>query len=150
MSSWEGSGSKSWPAQPLSPSISLFMDPSSDFVFGCHTPSLSVNSFPTPLILDAICNSFSGLSYLWGTSQACPVAALLSVYPNGTSVKNKLGSIDLPSCCLHSVGLLQFCSRCLAVVLILYSTRPDHMHGSTSDVLCIRWSFKLQARYTIL
>ncbi|TKS79519.1 Collagen alpha-1(XI) chain [Collichthys lucidus] len=50
----------------------LCMDPSTGCVFGCCTPSLSVNSFPTPLLLDAICNSFSGLSYLCGASQACP------------------------------------------------------------------------------
>lgn len=75
-----------------------------------------LTAFPTPLILDAICNSFSGLSYLCGASQACPVPALLSVYHNCTSVKNKLSSIDLPSCCLHNVGavyFLQFCPRCL-------------------------------------
>lgn len=91
--------------QPLSPSISLCMNPFTGSVFGCCTPSLSINSFPTPLILDAICDSFSGLSYLCDTTQACPAPALLSVYHNCTSVKNKLSSIDLPSCCLHSAGL---------------------------------------------
>lgn len=91
--------------QSLSSSISLCMNPSTGFVCGCCTPSLSINSFPTPLILDAICNSFSGLSYLCGATQAWPVPALLSVYHNCTPVKNKLSSIDLPSCCLHSFGL---------------------------------------------
>ena len=103
--------------QLLSPSISLCTNPSTGCVFGCCTPSLSVNSFPTPLILDAICKGFSGLSYLRGASQACPVPALLSVYHNCTSVKNKLSSIDLPSRCLHNVGLFTSCNSAHAALL---------------------------------
>lgn len=103
--------------QPLSRSISLCADPSTDFVFGCCTPSLSVSIFPTLLILDAICNSFSVQSYLCGASQACPVAAFLSVYHNSTSVKNKLGSIDPPSCCLHSVWLFTSCNSAHTALL---------------------------------
>lgn len=90
-SSWAGSGSKSWLVRSLyPPSISLCTSPSTGCVFGCCTPSLCVNSFPTPLILDAICNSFSGLSYLCATSRACPVPALLSVYHNCTSVEKQI------------------------------------------------------------
>lgn len=129
------------------------MDPSTGCVFGCCTPSLSVNSFPTPLILDAICNSFSGLSYLCGASQACPVPALLSVYHNCTSVKNKLSSIDLPSCRLHNVGLFTSCNSAHAAVLwcpCLYCTVLCLVYicmwavMSTIDVHCIRVSFKVQ------
>lgn len=142
-----GSGSKYWPVS--SPSISLRLNPSADFVFGCRTPSLSVNIFPTPLILDAICNSSSRLSYLCGASQACPMAALLSVYHNGTSVRNKLGSADPPSCCLflpaspsfsaqrRAVNLLQFCPRRLMVVPLLMprSVMPHHMCVRSNESL---------------
>lgn len=94
---------------PLDPSA----DPTIDFGFGCCTPSLPVNSFPTPLILDAICNNFSRLPYLVGASQACPAAALLTICHNCTSVKNQLSSIDTPPlpthfCCLHKF-YAQFC-----------------------------------------
>lgn len=138
--------------QPLSRSISLCADPSTDFVFGCCTPSLSVSIFPTLLILDAICNSFSVQSYLCGASQACPVAAFLSVYHNSTSVKNKLGSIDPPSCCLHSVWLFTSCNSAHAALLwcpCLYCTVLCLVicmwaAMSTSDVHCIRWSFKFK------
>lgn len=41
--------------QPLSSSISLCSDPSTGCVFGCCTPSTTVNSFSTSLILGAIC-----------------------------------------------------------------------------------------------
>lgn len=54
----------------------------------------SVNSFPTLLILDAISNNFSWLPYLFGASQACPAAALLTVCLKCTSVKNQLSSLD--------------------------------------------------------
>lgn len=109
------------PTRP--PSISLRLNPSADFVFGCRTPSLSVNIFATLLILDAICSSSSRLSYLCGASQACPMAALLSVYHNSTSVRNKLGSADpavsfsLPlPLSLHSVGLLTSCNSAHAAL----------------------------------
>lgn len=120
-------------------------------VFGCCTPSFSVNSFPTLLILDAICKSFSGLSYLCGASQACPVPALLSVYHNCTSVKNKLSSIDLPSCCLHNVGLFTSCNSAHAALLwcpCLYCTVLSTLYicmwtvMSTIDVHCITECFK--------
>lgn len=52
------------------------------------------------------------LSYLHGASQACPTAALLSVYHNGTSVRNQLGSTG-PRCRLpppaECSGLLTSC-----------------------------------------
>lgn len=85
-------------------------DPTIDFGFGCCTPSLPVNSFPTPLILDAICNNFSRLQYLVGASQACPAAALLTICHNCTSVKNQLSGIDPPPlfCCLYKF-CPQFC-----------------------------------------
>lgn len=128
------------------------MHPSTGCVFGCRAPSLSVNSFPTPLILDAICNSFSGLPYLRGASQACPVPALLSVYHNRTSVKNKLSGIDLPSplspqC--RAVYLLRFCPRrCLLWCPCLYCTVLCLVYicmravMSTIDVHCIRLCFR--------
>lgn len=139
--------------QPLSLLISPCMNPSTGCIFGCCTPSLSVNSFPTPLILDAICNSFSGLSYLCGTSQACPVPALLWVYHNCTSVKNKLSSIDLPSCCLPKVRLFTSCNSAHATLLCcpcLYGTVLCLVYicmwavMSTIDVLCIRECFKCE------
>ena len=111
--------------QHLSPLISLCMSPSTGCVFGRCTPSLSVHSLPTPLILDAICNSFRRLSYLRGASQACPVPALLSVYHKCTSVKNKLSSIDLPSCCLRNVRLFASCNSAHGTLLCcssLYGT----------------------------
>lgn len=137
------------PPPPAPPSISLRLNPSADFVFGCRTPSLSVNIFPTPLILDAICNSSSRLSYLCGASQACPMAALLSVYHNGTSVRNKLGSADPPSCWLflpaslsfsaqrRAVNLLQFCPRRLMVVPLLMPrcVMPHHMCVRSNESL---------------
>ncbi len=110
-------GQSPGPSAAFIPTISLCTNPSTDFVLGCCTPSLSVNSFPTPLILDAICNSFSALSYLCGASQACPAVALLSVYHNCTSVKNKLSSIDLHSCCLYSVRLFTSCNSAHAALL---------------------------------
>lgn len=140
--------------QPLSSSISLCSNPSTGCVFGRCAPSLSVNSFPTPLILHAFCNSFSGLSYLCGASQARPVPALLSVYHNCTSVKNKLSSIDLPSCCLHNAGLFASCNSahaallccpclCCSVLCLVYICMWAVM--STIDVHYIRGSFKLKA-----
>lgn len=139
--------------QPLSPLISLCMNPSTGCVFGRCAPSLFVNSFPTPLILDAICNSFSGLSYLCGASQACPVPALLSVNHNCPSVKNKLGSIDLHSCCLHNVGMFTSCNSAHAALLwcpCLYCTVLWFVYiciwavMSTIDVHGIRVRFKLK------
>lgn len=87
----------------------------------------SVNSFPTLLILDAICNNFSWLPYLFGASQACPAAALLTVCLKCTSVKNQLSSLDpSPSfCCLHKsctqfgVEALSYMTRSLSALLYM-------------------------------
>lgn len=121
---------RSWPLPPHPPPISLCTSPSTGCVFGCCTPSLCVNSFPTPLILDAICNSFSGLSYLCATSRACPAPALLSVYHNCTSVEKQIKQHR------SAVSAVSTASGCL--LLAILPTPPCRVAlGSTAQYYAV-------------
>lgn len=114
------------------------MNPSNGCVFGCCTPSLSVNSFPTLLILDAICKSFSSLISM---VQVVLVQYQLSFQFTITTPlwKNKLSSIDVPfllSPQCWAVYFLRFCPRCpvVAPLPILHRIIPCiHMHVCNNE-----------------
>lgn len=150
--SWRADpGSVSWLIGSLYPSISLCMNPSTGCVSGCLAPSLSINSFPTPLTLDAICKSFSGVSYLCGSSQTCPAAALPSVCQNSTYVKKELSSIQIPfpavylviSCnSAHATSLWCPCLCCTIFSILYICVWADLKQHTEGDVcmtlLCSR------------
>lgn len=123
LSSWVASGSQSWLGISLYlPSISSLWNSSTVCVFGCYSPSLSANSFSTSLIVDAICKSFNGLSYLRFASRARPVALLFSVYSNCNSVENKFRTTDFFFfCCVtsyNSVLVTQLLCPCLFLTVL--------------------------------